>query len=45
VLLLRGGLTVTALSLDWRRGSYLSAAARAFRDFAIDHFRHQLATE
>jgi DNA-binding transcriptional LysR family regulator len=33
------------LSLAWREDAYLSAAARAFRDFAIDHFRRQPAAE
>jgi DNA-binding transcriptional LysR family regulator len=27
------------LSLVWRQGTYLSAAARGFRDFAVRHFR------
>jgi DNA-binding transcriptional LysR family regulator len=27
------------LSIVWRRDAYLSAAARGFRDFAINHFR------
>jgi DNA-binding transcriptional LysR family regulator len=32
------------LSLAWREDAYLSAAARTFRDYAISHFRHHLAS-
>jgi DNA-binding transcriptional LysR family regulator len=33
------------LSIGWRRDAYLSAAARGFRDFAIEHFRRQPAPD
>jgi DNA-binding transcriptional LysR family regulator len=33
------------LSVVWRRDAYLSAAARGFRDFAINHFRRRPAPD